>query len=249
MIVIVVGMHRSGTSALAGVLHHHGVLMGEEQHLRPRPSVENPKGFYENVRFRHVSDQILEESGYRVKSWDPAIPLIRAGLLNRFRAQRLVSRYQHRYPTWGWKDPRVCLTLDVWLKELRGLGEHDQVRLVYISREADSVARSLVARGNTSFEAALRLWTLYNRRALESIDKDSVPTVFITYEELCREPLRTTDRLLDFLGMTSDPQTIQAFVDKNLDRHWSGARESRLEGAVMDEVESVASELAHRRQA
>ena len=49
MIVIVLGMHRSGTSTLSGVLHMNKVTMGTYQNFWPRPLNQNPKGFYENI--------------------------------------------------------------------------------------------------------------------------------------------------------------------------------------------------------
>ena len=74
MIVIVVDMHRSGTSALAGMLHHSEILMGEFRNLIPKPSPENQKGFFGNIRFRTINDRILKDASYKVKPWSTAIP-------------------------------------------------------------------------------------------------------------------------------------------------------------------------------
>ena len=65
--------------------------MGEKRSFRPRLSVENPKGFYENIRFRALSDRILHESAYDVKSWNPLIPSIRASGVTGFRVRRLIE--------------------------------------------------------------------------------------------------------------------------------------------------------------
>ena len=248
MIVIVIGMHRSGTSALSGILHKHGILMGEDRNLRPRPLPENPTGFYENVRFRRMSDRILKESDYCVKSWDPAVSVVRAGRLNRLRVRLLLSQYDRRYEAWGWKDPRSCLTLKIWLDELARLDRLHQVRLVYIYREAASVARSLVRRGNTTFEIALQLWTVYNQRALQEINRRSVPTRFIAFEDLCHQPLRTAEQLLDFLGTTCNPGTINAFIDRRLDRNSSSTAPPVVDPDVVRQAARVASELGRRRE-
>ena len=69
MIVIVLGMHRSGTSTLSGILHMNKVTMGTYQNFWPRPLNQNPKGFYENYDFRNINDQMLKFSGYDVKSY------------------------------------------------------------------------------------------------------------------------------------------------------------------------------------
>ena len=100
------------------MLHHQGIVMGEKRSFRPRLSVENPKGFYENIRFRALSDRILHESAYDVKSWNPLIPSIRASGVTGFRVRRLIEECCRAYSAWGWKDSRVCLTLGVWLDEL-----------------------------------------------------------------------------------------------------------------------------------
>ena len=52
------GMHRSGTSALAGALHLTGFDLG--QNIMP-PADENPKGFFENQHIVDLNDRILEE--------------------------------------------------------------------------------------------------------------------------------------------------------------------------------------------
>ena len=121
--------------------------MGEKRSFRPRLSVENPKGFYENIRFRALSDRILHESAYDVKSWNPLIPSIRASGVTGFRVRRLIEECCRAYSAWGWKDSRVCLTLGVWLDELDRLKLRDQVRLLFIFRKPASVARSMVTRG------------------------------------------------------------------------------------------------------
>ena len=59
MITIVLGMHRSGTSVVAGILHFNKIIMGTYDTFWPRPLPQNPKGFYENYDFRKINDTIL----------------------------------------------------------------------------------------------------------------------------------------------------------------------------------------------
>ena len=74
MIVIVLGMHRSGTSAIAGILHLNKIIMGSKDNFKPKPLPQNPKGFYENYDFRKINDQILKKVNYNVKSLNYNIP-------------------------------------------------------------------------------------------------------------------------------------------------------------------------------
>jgi len=55
--IVILGMHRSGTSALSGVLHILGLHLGKEI-IPPHPS--NPKGFFENDRIRWFNEKILD---------------------------------------------------------------------------------------------------------------------------------------------------------------------------------------------
>ena len=115
MIVIVMGMHRSGTSALAGVLHQNGIIMGEPEDFRYPPVSENPKGFFENYFFRALNDQILYQNGYSAKSFSPMTPdHIDVTEQDTSIMRSLLSQYDKRYTTWGFKDPRMCLTYSAW---------------------------------------------------------------------------------------------------------------------------------------
>ena len=73
---MILGMHRSGTSTVAGVLHMNNIAMGTYENFWPRPLSQNPKGFYENFHFRKINDQMLKFSGYDVKSYNPDIPMV-----------------------------------------------------------------------------------------------------------------------------------------------------------------------------
>jgi len=233
MIVVVVGMHRSGTSTVAGLLHAGGVCMGEEAVMWPRPSPENPRGFFENHRFRVLNDRIAARCGYRVKSWDPEVPPLRPGALQRRAMLRLVRRYAARYAHWGFKDPRTCLTLDAWLAACERAGRLAEVRVVLVARDARTVARSLVRRDGTDASSALRLWRVYNERALAAIDAWDVPAHALRYEDLCREPEACAAALFRFLGRRELPEAAAAFVAPQLDR---SSRAGPSGAAAPDEV-------------
>ena len=68
--IIIFGMHRSGTSALAGMLHSAGIALGEV-FMPPLP--ENPKGFFEDLRIQGVNKKIIRSIG---KDWDD-VPTIK----------------------------------------------------------------------------------------------------------------------------------------------------------------------------
>lgn len=175
MIVIVAGMHRSGTSALAGMLHHNGIVMGEDIDFYPPPMKENPKGFFENVRFRRANDQMLAEYGYRVKSFNPIVPAVKS-TRSHIRAimKQLVDEYDKRYTVWGWKDPRTCLTLAVWMDIIR----QKDVKILIPCRAPRDVARSMIARGNKGTVNQLEaLANAYNNRLIKAVNDFDFMTI------------------------------------------------------------------------
>ncbi|MCP4107165.1 MAG: hypothetical protein GY749_16765 [Desulfobacteraceae bacterium] len=218
MIIITMGMHRSGTSALAGLLHHSRIVMGEDHNFIPKPSSENTKGFYENYQFRKINDYIIEKSGYVVKSWDPDIPKMKSGFFTKYNIRKILRKYDRRYDNWGWKDPRTCLTLAIWLKEIIELNMITDCKLVYIVRNPYSVAHSMVARKNTDYETALSLWIKYNECALEAIDRHNTDTFYLTYEDLCGNPVEMFRSVADFIKVPFDKTIIREFIDPGLNR-------------------------------
>jgi len=173
MIVIVAGMHRSGTSAMSGFLHKNGIMMGRESDFHPRPKKENPKGFYENKLFRTLNDQWLRkystDPNYLVKQWAKEPPRLLGKQLDnqdREKARELIDFYNQYWKNsggkkgfgyWGWKDPRNCLTLSLWFQALKG----HQVRVVIMEREPESIGKSLKARRNCSIQRGIDLSRIY----------------------------------------------------------------------------------------
>jgi hypothetical protein len=223
MIVIVVGMHCSGTSTVAGLLHRHGVIMSEDELLVPAPIDEAPSSLFENPRFRILNDRIAERQGYVVQSWNPEIPPCRPGAITRLRMRRLIRNYEERHPVWGFKDPRSCLTLDAWLREIERVAALEDTRIVHTVRDPDAVARSMVNRHRISIATALRLWKVYNERAMRTIDAWLLPSHYLSYEDLRDHSERTTAAMLRFAGV---PEHAGAFGEATGSFSGNGAQTS-----------------------
>ena len=218
MIVIVVGMHRSGTSAVAGILHLHGISMGSEKTFRPKPLPQNPMGFYENFDFRKLSDKILYREGYKVKSFNPIIPQRIRAERHTVKMERLIDQQELNQKHWGWKDPRVCLTLHCWLGLLENMELLHKTKIVFTYREADSVANSLKRRDGLRKKESIRLWCEYNRRALISINQNLVKTFYLSYEDLLNNPIDLCQKLFRFLEVDFKETVVNRFIDPNLNR-------------------------------
>jgi hypothetical protein len=205
MICLVVGMHRSGTSALAGMLHSNGIIMGRDDKWHPKPMRENPKGFFENRDFRALNDQILRDNGYKVKSFSPEIPTINSTHVRAetmAQMELLVREYHTTYENWGFKDPRTCLTLGVWFEVMTGLGIYkDIVRVLIPCRPTDDVVASMMARGNKEQRPGQfrDLAMAYNERIAEVVT-GIVDYKTVGVKRLIHEPEAVAMELSAFTG-------------------------------------------------
>ena len=57
--------------------------------------------------------------------------------------KKTIQKYESTYENWGWKDPRTCLTISNWIVILKELELIKKLKIIYVSRSALSVARSL----------------------------------------------------------------------------------------------------------
>ncbi len=245
---IVLGMHRSGTSVLAGVLHRSGIRMGGRTTFLPPANPENPQGFFEDVRFRLVNDHLLRRSGYRVKSFDRVIPPPRPSPLVRAELRPLLRWSRLRHRRWGWKDPRQMLTMAVWLEELDRLGLGPQLRVLLIHRHPVAVARSMVTRGNVqTLDEGVLVWCAYHRRALEDLAGSGVDPAVLRYEDLLADPIAALSPLSRHaapgLGVTFDADTIRSFITPSLNRSGTEVGWEGIDDAVGAEAERVLADI------
>src|SRR3954451_9257859 len=132
-VVAVVGMHRSGTSWLAGELQTRGLELGEVSERNPH----NRKGNRENRTIGSIHERVLRDSG---GSWSKPPRSVTWTASARSELQSHVASMSRRYERWGFKDPRTLLVLDEWRQLVGGL------QLVGIARHPLAVAQSLSAR-------------------------------------------------------------------------------------------------------
>ena len=159
--VMVVGMHRSGTSSVARALHESGVVyMGK--HFIP-PAKDNPQEFYEDRDFVAMNKKILKSAG---GSWRmvpmhdhimAAAKRLEAEMFDVIKAAH-VNAMQAGADAWGFKDPRTCLTWQAW----QDIVSFNQV--IRVSRDNDAVADSLMWRNGMDPIEAYNLIDIYNAR-------------------------------------------------------------------------------------
>jgi len=193
-IVLVLGMHRSGTSSLMGTLEELGLFIGNAN----SKSIHNKKGNKEIPLFRQFHDKILKENSANwmnpkiVNDWtNENIEELRNYIKSEFTNHEI----------WGLKDPRIVYLLKGWFNVI------PKKKIIFITsiRHPLSVANSLLKRGNVkSIKEGLIIWRKYNHRILKLsekfqilyIDFDGNPEknskiTYNIYQKLIEQPLKS----------------------------------------------------------
>ncbi len=192
-LVVVVGMHRSGTSAVTGALGALGLQM-------PRPRDRMPGGESNPEHWESLSLSLHDEGLLHALggSWDappdrPRHWVHTAQVAGGFRsAGVLAAAYPEPVPS-AVKDPRICLLLPHWRTVLAA----PMVALL-VWRAPLDVARSLLQRDGLPLASGLALWERYNRSALQGlVGADAYVT---SYESVLAEPAASLTAWADWLG-------------------------------------------------
>lgn len=214
--VLVLGMHRSGTSALASALVAAGVGFGPPAGAMA-PRLDNPSGFVERSEFVDLDEELLRTLGW---TWDApsaaalAEPPDRPGLAARGRA--LIQETLDDCAPWLIKDPRMSLLLPWWRRILL-----DRFVAVVPWRPIDEIAWSLHLRDGFPLALGVALSATYLRHLAAGLQGLSVITV--DYPALTERPATVVPRLLGALReagirTNSDEQAPIAAIDPTLRR-------------------------------
>jgi len=227
--IVVLGMHRSGTSAAARILGLMGCWAGTDDDFPPADE-GNPTGYWEHRAVWAIDEAALRTLGC---SWwdvrDFAIERLDPDSRARLeQSARTFAAEMDRSGPWVIKDPRLCLLFPLWRRAL------ERPVCVLVHRHPLAVARSLTARDGLALAHGIALWELYTLRALAATR--GVPRTLLSYRGLLDAPEATVAQLRrDLLrlapeGASSlrlpDPAEIAGFLSPALDRQGSAREES-----------------------
>lgn len=196
MVVLVLGMHKSGTSLVAELLHRSGVAMGD---LDAADADYDAGHKFEDAQVQAINKALLGfAESYRLPAAPPAAD---ADLAQRMR--EVVAQRQAAGGDWGFKDPRTVLTYGAWRPFL------PPHRLLLVFRRPAEVWRHYRRLGPRRppwrrlrwLWAIMGAWVAYNRRLL-AILADAAPgqALLLDYGALMDRESDAFQRLGAFLG-------------------------------------------------
>ncbi len=206
-VLAVMGMHRSGTSALVGLLEEAGVALGEVS----RSNTHNASGNREARAIVELNNRVLR--GVRSYWHDPPRREPRWTDDQLAAAVRIVEDHSE-HAIWGFKDPRTLLTVAGW--------KHACPHIEFIGsvRHPSAVAASIAARGRFTKRRGLTLWKIYNKRLLELWKQHRFP--LIAFDDEPTEYLASARKSFKSLGL-SLPNKLGSF-SQDLIHQNSGGR-------------------------
>lgn len=257
--LIVIGMHRSGTSLVARLLSQAGVYLGADTNAHA-----------ESAFFRELNKEVFRAAH---ADWDWPLPMepaledqaLRRNLVEHLTAActskaaraflgRRFGRADLRAQQgrWGWKDPRNTCTLPLWLEVF------PDARVVNVYRDGVDVAASLVARERKRAgrlhnpirssrclqpDLAFELWAEYVEASLRATqDLDPAQVRDVRYERLVSQPETLVAELLQFAGIEPSESRLaplleqvdpQRGFDARNDPEWVAMRHARSEHPLM----------------
>ncbi len=255
--VIIIGMHRSGTSMLTRNLSALGVSVGKDV-----------SGNAESRYFQKLNRDIMADAGGRWDNVKPIIEKMRSPEFINENAEKIESKLfwdgelagffelDHRFSVWlglkkcvwGWKDPRNSVTLPIWLKVF------PHAKVIHVIRNGIDVAISLYRRENKRRDTdpdlgqgcrdakfCLDLWEDYLEAGREHLKSYStIKQLELRYEELLESPGIQLKYVLKFLDVN--------FSQKKLDKVINAINPERLDNSeYREEIKDIIPQMQANR--
>ncbi|WP_374723113.1 sulfotransferase family protein [Peribacillus tepidiphilus] len=209
---LVLCLHRSGSSATAGIMQLLGIHMGDK--LIPA-TIHNPKGHYENADYVSLNQEILRTVN---SSWNkpPSREKIEGANFPIAKIRAFLAK--HVKPIWGLKDPRTLLTFEIWKPYLEEVAD---ITYVFVHRPFEASVRSLAHRDRYGIGIANQILTpylknLYHYRHTYGILPENIIDVY--YPDLLNDPKPIVMMFNEKIGNPPDHQLnkVNEFLDNKL---------------------------------
>jgi len=233
-LIVVLGMHRSGTSAITRALVALGAELGDR--LQEGIAGNNDRGFFEDKDIVAFNAKLLKDAG---ADWDTVSRVDLAGidptvLGELFQEAVALLRGKCNGGIIGLKDPRISRLMPFWQAVFDFIGM--SVRYVIAVRNPISVARSLMKRDGFGDEKSYLLWLGHVVPAL--LETRGRVRTLVDYDRLLDEPTEQLRRMASQLGVTVDDASAEAFGQEFVEE---GLRHTRFSTQDLNAVRSAPS--------
>jgi len=220
-VILVLGMHRSGTSAFAGTLACLGLALPARLMAA---DTANASGYFESWELASLHNAMLRTAKSRWDDWSPIADDWFAERTARGFAGRIVEFLDREFAgaaNFVIKDPRICRVVPVWRDALARFGANPHVVLPL--RHPVAVAQSLMARDGFLPAESYLLWLRHILDA-ERATRD-LPRVFVSFDDLVGDWRGTVDAIAARFGiswprsMSEAAPNIERFLDPRLRHH------------------------------
>ena len=232
--LLILGMHRSGTSALTRCLNLLGMDVGSNLLA---PNQVNARGFWEHADAVRINDGLLQSFGLQWHSLDPLpVGWLQSESANQARAEilALVERDFRSVPLWGIKDPRMCRLAPLWIQTLQEQGV--DVSAVFASRSPVEVAHSLERAHKLQLPISVLMWMQHlaeSERATRGLRRSMT-----RYEDLLADPCQVmahvgNELAIDWpMSLQARRESIQASLESSLRTHYFNMEDMSLPSLV-----------------
>lgn len=218
-VLAIIGMHRSGTSAVSNWLESCGLHIGDRL---LGGNTGNEKGHFEDIDFFNLHREILGENGLDKEGFISSRPNVSASQLKKI--QQLIRQKRSSYQQWGWKEPRTTLFLKEYVSEIQ------DVKFLFLFRNFEQVVTSLIKREAKHFGKSFRKksklnriiyfflknqfyrsfektrwkiysesWILYNKQILDSLELIPLDNfILVEIEDIISHPKEIFHKILDW---------------------------------------------------
>lgn len=226
-LIVVLGMHRGGTSAITRGLKTLGASLGDKL---LDPHEHNPKGFWEDKDILDLDIEMLQVIG---QDWDhiAAVEPCHVEILHKkgyfLRAAELLRTKTAGMSLFAFKDPRIAKLMPFW----KEVFTHCQVKTNYliIIRHPLSVVNSLSKRNNFKVDRSYFLWLSHMLGSLFNTQGEK--RILLDYDRLLHNPESELTRVAQNFDLGIDQVELQNYSSSFLDQ---GLRHTRFDVKDMD---------------
>lgn len=204
MIVVVTGMHRSGTSLFTNILEEAGFNLG---HNLIAPNKGNPNGYYEDLDVVNFHNSILKRSGYNYLFSEKELNYnIKADDI--LLANEIINKFKE-LPYSAIKDPRISLFLNFWDSEITA-----NKRYVLLYRHPFKVVDSLIRRNTDKkiyfdYKISFNSWYMYNKKIKEFLMAKPNDCYLLEIDKFISKPEKYIEQLSYFLQKKIEIECFQ----------------------------------------